>query len=656
MKFKRIIAILLVTVMSLGIVGCKDKKGDDDKDNGVFPESMYDVEGLHIDNSKETDGSIVKNGSTDYKVLVPQNISSDESFALYELTDIFKRATGITLQTVIDNGDADFSNKYISLGETSYKEESGLEMEKELKSRGYRIITKENVIIIAGLKGKGTINGVYHLMEKLFNYDYLYKDTIVCDENVKEVPMYDFDITEAPDIEYADINYKWIVGEGAQVVNRYRLMDSTDGIYVGDLAYHNEFSIFGIDKKDLTTLEGREKWVNDPTKPMRICYTAHGDEEEQQEMVDTAFERFKEQLIIDTEHDIACINIEDNGSYCKCDACAENENKYGASSAAFVQFANKLKLRIDEWFESEEGEPYARDLEISIGAYLDFATAPVKVDDDGEFYVVDESVKCVDGVVPKVIFLHADYTVPLNHEKNEIRYDSILGWATLSEELTFYIYNTNYHHMLAPYDTFDSLQENFRMALHYKTRYLQNLCQHVQANYSTGYNTLSAYLQSKLAWNVNIDMQAYIEKFFTYYFEDAADVMYDQFMSWRGWSDHLENDFGTDGYDIVFDNVIREDWWPKNVLEQWFTYYDRALEEIEYIKDIDKAKYDKLYDHITGEKVSTLYLYIEIYGDKIPADTCLALKKECKGIAEHMGMSAWKEGGIISEVWTRWQV
>ena len=124
MKFKRIIAILLVTVMSLGIVGCKDKKGDDDKDNGVFPESMYDVEGLHIDNSEETDGSIVKNGSTDYKVLIPQNISSDESFALYELTDIFKRATGISLQTVIDNGDADFSNKYISLGETSYKEEN----------------------------------------------------------------------------------------------------------------------------------------------------------------------------------------------------------------------------------------------------------------------------------------------------------------------------------------------------------------------------------------------------------------------------------------------------------------------------------------------------------------------------------------------------
>ena len=178
MKIKRIIALLLVTVMLLGTVGCKNKEGDDDKIKS--PDTMYDVEGLHVDNSTELDELMVKNGSTEYKLLVPQEMSSKEKFAVDELVDIFKRATGITLQTVTDNGTADFSNKYVSIGKTSYKEESGLEMKKELKSGGYRIITKDNVIIVAGYKDKGTINGVYHLMEKLFNYDYLYKDTVVC--------------------------------------------------------------------------------------------------------------------------------------------------------------------------------------------------------------------------------------------------------------------------------------------------------------------------------------------------------------------------------------------------------------------------------------------------------------------------------------------
>ena len=652
MKCKRIITILLVALLLFGTVGCGNKNSGNGNGANIFPQSAYNEQGLHQDNSKVSDKAMLVDGKTEYKILVPKQMTNNENFAVYELIEIFRQSTGVSLQTVVDNGTPNYSNKYISVGETSYKSKSGLEMTAELKSGGYRIITKDNTIIVAGYEDKGTINGVYHLMEKLVNYDYLYKDTTVVDKNVRNLPLYDFDITEAPDIEYADINYKWIQGAGLQVVNRYRITKSAE-IYVGDLAYHNEFSIFGLNDD---TFKDHPLWLNDPNKPQRVCYTAHGDKEEQKKMLDTAFERFKEQLILDTEDVIACLNMQDSGNECKCDACSASLNKYGSNAAAYVQFANKLKLRIDEWFASEEGKPYARDLELSISAYLDYSQAPVKIDSEGNYYAVDDSVKCVDGVVPKITLLGANYTVPLNNVEKNSSYSYILGWATLSDELTFYLYNTNFHYMLAPYHTFNSIQENFRMAFHYKTRYVQNLSQHVQANYSTGWNNLSAYVQSKLAWNVNINVQDYIEKFFKYYFEDGADAMYEQYMSWRGWSIHLENDFGKNGYDTIFDNVIREDFFPKSLLEQWFDCYDRALEEIEYLKETNREKYDRLYDHITGEKVSTLYLYIEIYGDKIPPDTCLALKKECKQIAEHLGMSSWKEGGKISEIWTKWQV
>jgi len=96
---KRFITLALIVVMLFSCVACKDKtKGDEE-----FQFTSYDL---------------VKDGASDYSVLVPANADENALYAASELIWFFREATGVTLGILRDDGSYNENSKCISIGET----------------------------------------------------------------------------------------------------------------------------------------------------------------------------------------------------------------------------------------------------------------------------------------------------------------------------------------------------------------------------------------------------------------------------------------------------------------------------------------------------------------------------------------------------------
>ena len=77
----------------------------------------------------DTDILLAENGATGYQIVIPENADACEEYAAQELELLFEEATGADIAVVRDTGMTfDESEKVISLGETSIKQGSGLDV------------------------------------------------------------------------------------------------------------------------------------------------------------------------------------------------------------------------------------------------------------------------------------------------------------------------------------------------------------------------------------------------------------------------------------------------------------------------------------------------------------------------------------------------
>ena len=189
-NFVKRIAVALAGCLLLGTVaGCagSSKSNLTELDYATIQE----VEGTHQFHVQETAQSLIKNGATEYKVVVSETPSELENTALKELIYFFKEATGITLETVLDS-QVNYTNtaKFISLGNNAYTAQADVEADADvLGDTGLTIQTKGNSVFLLGAKGRGTLHAVYEFLSQAFDYEYFSSNIIQIDRNVTELPL-----------------------------------------------------------------------------------------------------------------------------------------------------------------------------------------------------------------------------------------------------------------------------------------------------------------------------------------------------------------------------------------------------------------------------------------------------------------------------------
>ena len=378
-KSKRIsmISLLLASIMSFSafaFVGCKDGTYSN------FDEPAISVTGkTHEVSVGTTPYKMVENGATNYKLLVTPEDKKGYGEAIVEFQNIFKLSTGITVQIEEDNGVGYSDNAtYISLGETSAFKNSGIIADYQtLGMQGFQIQTKGKSIFVVG-QTYGILFGVYELLHQLVDYDTYTTFGPYVKRDLKEILLPDLRIKEVPDIEYR------IPVMGAQfnsktLTHRMRYLQTGEVILPGGQA-HNILEWIVPYETHKTT---HPEWFsNDQTQ---LCYTAHGDTDAYEMMVDEAVKNIKQVLDRNPKQWAMSITQMDIGTWCECETCQGLEDHYGTNAASQIMFVNDVATDVKEWLDTEKG---GREVQFMFFAYHMAENAPAKQNEDqGELEV-----------------------------------------------------------------------------------------------------------------------------------------------------------------------------------------------------------------------------------------------------------------------------
>lgn len=629
-KLRQLLIFILVIGLVLGSIGCSPDK--ETSSNGLTV-----VKGKYL----------VDEGVSKYKIVVPKQESSLITIATSEFNKFFSESTGVTLPVVTDDEIKD-GDKYISIGETTVLKETDITYEfDELGRDGYKIVTKGDDLYLIGGAEYGSLYAVYELLEYLIDYDFFAEDCYTLAKGVTQIPLYQFDLTDIPDIDYRMGSDGIVTGDTYTLYRLRQRPHSEMFISVKNQWTHNSLE-YVQDAPD-----ANENWYNrDKTQ---LCYTAHGDEAEYEKLLNACFTTMKEELINTPDRTSIMLTNEDNYDVCECDACNKIVEEYGAISASIVLFINDLNAMVREWFETEEGKPYARDLRIVFFAYTGYEAAPVTYNAETDEYTPNKGIHLDEGVYCQLAIIKNDYYRTMTDKANAEYYKNLRGWSALAgENLYLWLYSTNFFYYLAPYDCFDSFAESYRIASDLNAFYMFDQRQTDERGVLTGWSYLKSYICSKLAWDADQDIGELIDKFFEGYFGPASSDMraiFDQLRTLTNYNKE-HNELGGDS--SIYFQLASDVYWPKDVLKQWFDYYDKAEESIAGLKEDNPAMYQQYHDHIMAEKLSTLYLYVECYNFNTSADVIDAYKAEFKEIADHFNVTQVSEGKNISNLYDKW--
>ncbi len=643
---KKIISVLLTLTVLFSLIACNKNGGGESVNESLGGSDIPVESGLPVVNNEY----IVKNGSSEYEILYPSKATATERLAVSEFADFFKEATKISLRTTSDDK-MKADGKYISVGYTKLLENAGYTYSaSELKSDGFKIKTSGDDVLIFGASDYGTIYGVYETLGYLFDFEYFFNDSYRLNKGVTNLNLYDFDVVEIPDIEYRATGYGSL---SSNPIDCFRLrMRPYPEFFIGinGVVFHNGLQyVKNSPLFDYT-------WISEGGD--QLCYTAHGDEEELQNMLDASFDVLTAHLISNPTKNIVTYTIEDNQNFCTCESCISTINEYnGANSAVVILYLNKLNAMIQDWFKSEEGAPYARDLDIVFFAYNATTDAPVVFNEETQKYEGINGLTIDKGISVLYAPIAVDFTESLTTGDNAQFYKTAKQWSDISPSMYLWLYSTNFVYYLTPYDSFDGIADNYAIAKEIKTRWIFDQAVWNDYGFTTGWSNLKSYLNAKLSWDASLDVDVLIDEYFETCFGPGANDMREYFSEMRVLTTYNKENNGLAGLRSIYQNVLQEKFWPKMILAKWIEHCDDAIAKIEPLKDNNPLAYQNYYKNIAGERLSAYYLFISLYTYNTEESIIKDYQMQFKQDAQSLGLTLTSEGnGTVEALINSWGI
>ena len=639
---KYLISVVLALVLVLSSVACSKE--------GKKLETYTAEDGLHHVSAVETSDSIISSGSSQYKIVIPENASTIVENAAKEIQDMLALSTSVKLPIITDKDIVYYPNqsKFISVGETKLVAFADVEIDKQtLQDSGFRIESKGKSVFLVGGGDHGTYFAVSEFLKHTIDYGIYANDEKIYNKKAN-VKFYDFDVTEVPDFAYR-MPYSRVLFQDSEFSMNLRLNHESDSIIsVDGLRWHNSFKFLPKSQYG----EAHPDWYS--TTGDQLCYLAHGDEEEFEAMMDTFMEKFINTVVANPEIENITITQEDYATWCGCPACAAETEKYGdAGSITALKFCNIVSDRFEEYKRENN---YDRDIKIWFFAYLQVEDAPVKKNSKGEYIPIDETAICRDNVYPFYAALYAKYNVSWYDAVNSGYKDKMDQWKAVSKKICMWTYSVNFSDFLGPYDFIGAMKETYVFFKNYNVHFLFEQSQHLN-NPASDWNNLKVWLSSKLMWNVNYDINELIDEFFTYYYKDAAEPMKELLYYFMANLDVIRNTGGDGG---VFTSNMSKKYYPRGTVAKFIELVDKAFESIEPLKQTNEDLYDTLYDRIALDSLTFRYIDIQLYGDTYGDKELLAKKLNFKEDATRLGIlktsEKYQNEGFIDELWVKWGV
>lgn len=624
-KEKLFFILLLCLLLGLCMTACKQEQK-----KPVSSENSSDKEEQEEVKKTESGHYLVKDGVTEYQIVIPESTTEMLTEASKELQYFIEEATGVTVKVVTDNTVKE-TERVISLGRTGVAASLGVATteEDDLGTSGYLIKTVDSsVVIMDDVKGdgEGVLYGVYDFLEDAIGLTIYAADEIAY-EQPESIPIYEYDEIVKPSFDIRSLTYNEIRTDDTYK-RRMRLIDLYDWEKLG-IYGHTQVS------RVLSVKGEHPEWYASGIN--QLCWSA-GDE------METAFANNLIE-IIKSKPDAVYFHLgqEDVTEACSCEKCKANiaADKYGNYAGLQIAFLNHVIEKVEAWRKAEAPE---RDIRFICYAYYMTFEPPVKKDSSGNIVANHKDCIPADNLYIFLTPIGGDYATTLEDAVNTMTLDATKGWGAIApDRVMIYEYDCNYHNYLLYFNNFEVVQS------HYDT-FAEN---GVTFMYSQGpvtakipcFTEMRLYVESQLMWDLGKEYDVLVNDFMKGYYKDAAKEMRAYYDYIRKINDTYKNSGGKGG---IYAN-IGEAYSIENVKEM-DTLLDAALQAIEPHRNTNNELFKTLYYRIKKESISSLWLKLSKYDLAYSEEEMERISLEFYYLCEKYGIEYYAEGNAIGSM------
>ncbi len=416
------------------------------------------------------------NGKTGYQIVIPAQADSVEIKASQQLQHYLFEMSKSELPIVSEN---QYAGKYgIYIGQTEYAKKQNIPF-NQLKEDGYAYKTSDNNFVLAGGSRKGTLYGMYDLLETFGFRKYTPAYTYVPNQNSITLPE---DIVFIPKIVYRTTSYN--ATRNPEYTDWHKLSARSEwGLFV-----HTFHTLMPPDKY-LKTHPEYFALRDGKRLPTQLCLSNPA-------VADELIKNLKELIAKRPGLKYWSVSQSDNDMYCQCEHCTELNKKYGGdakrNSGSMIYFVNKVAKAFP-------------DKMISTLAYWYTREAP-------------------DNIIPEpnvnimLCNIESKRHRPVFETDTAFSRD-LKNWGAIAKDILIWDYNIQFSNLVSPFPNLHTIKPN----LDFFTNNRVNAF-FMQSNSQIGGEMaeLRAYLICKLLWNPDADDNAIIDDFVNGYYGNAG--------------------------------------------------------------------------------------------------------------------------------------
>ncbi len=557
----------------------------------------------------KADVTLADKGQSKYRIVVPVAAIPSERYAAEELQRYLEKISGAKLPIVTDADKP--TAREILLGDNTRLAKLRTKVDfAGLGSDGFVLREDGNRLIIAGGRPRGTLNGVYTLLEEKLGVRW-FTPKLETVPSLARVKLPRLDETKIPALENRDVFWSEVM-HNADFAARHRVNGQHYGLtekHGGAFTVYHPFvhSFDGLVPPELCKehpeylplIKGERK-----NGYVQRCLS-------NPDVLRISIERVRQWIKEHPEATIISVSQNDTINNCQCDQCKAVDDAEGSPCGSLLKFVNAVAVAI------EKDHPKVR---IDTLAYQ-YTRKPPK------------TIRPHRNVIIRLCSIECCFSHPLetcSEEKNRAFREDIVAWGPIAPLLYVWDYTTDFGHYQQPFPNFDALQSNVRFFVKHGVKSLFE-----QGNYSGGgageLEPLRAYILAKLLWNPDADVQKHINEFVNAYYGKAAPKI-------LAYLDNIHRPVREQGKHIhIFDRPT-----SSYLGEEVLLTGQRLLDEAEQLAENDEVRF--------RVQVARLPVwYVLIAANRLEMDARPEMTRRFVAIARKAGISNISEGQTLDE-------
>lgn len=427
-------------------------------------------------NTSAQDITLVANGRSEYKIIVPAGASKLEQRSATTLQSYIQKSTGALLQVVTEGGKV--TGPAIYIGHTAKEEKVHTQ---KLAPEAYRVQAVGQDIVFCGGSGKGLIYGVYHFLEKYLHIKKLSGEPAI-------VPI------------SASIAIPGSLKDDYQQHFVYReayYPASHDAEYLEWRQLHNLEDLWGLWGHSYNKLVPAATYfksnpeyfaqVKGVRQASQLCLSNEG-------VYKIVVAELKKRIAANPDAMYWSISPNDDNGYCQCDKCLATDNEQGSPAGSLIKFVNRVA---------------------SVFPNATFTTLAY-----GYTHKAPRSLRPAKNVYVFLSNIDAYRDRPLAEEGSAASFRSDLkSWGALTPNIFVWDYITQFTNYLAPFPNLHTLQPNMQ---YLKENGVKGVFAQGSGDTYGEWAELRSYITARLLEDEKADIRALISEFLKDYYGNAA--------------------------------------------------------------------------------------------------------------------------------------